>query len=286
MKIAAQQQFLHSVWEQTPDTEYAFLARLDRNPTLGSVWHDSTVTPSNHHFNLTQAAGVDLFFTPLGFARAVRSNATALPSRVFFADLDDQFNAKRLNDLNPKYRWETSPGNWQAIWITDRVFERAEWDRINHNLTAYMNADSGGWHASKVLRVPGSMNYKRNGVKVGDLHQYFDVEWGDHITPSSDLFALPGTGPTVRAEFPQPAIPSKQEWAELFRTHWDVLPLGVRSRLMAKAVHDRSLELFMLSKDLLKTGMGHEDAFRLLYGVAYNKFQSRPHTQWKLVLDD
>ncbi len=275
VNIDQQENFLADLW--TGGGDFAFVARLNR---AAQAWKDYPVPYGN--LDLHQAEGVDLFFTPLTFDTDTRSNeAATMPTRILFADLDHGFVEAHLHILNPTYLWRTSPGNYQAIWTSETLLDRHLWSSVNQRLTYYMGADSGGWHASKVLRVPGSINYKRDGNKVSDL---LVNEPGKRI-PLKRLLSLP----PVKAETepvdygPVPYSMVKVDWVNLFRKHWDIMPLGVRSRLMAPAARDRSLELFMLGRDLLKLGLNPSEVFHLLNGVQYNKFRSRPIILWRMV---
>ncbi len=278
MNIDQQENFLADLWE-AGGGDFGFIARLDRRPVPTDGWTDY---PVYGDLDLHQAEGVDLFFTPLTFDTDTRTNKTAtMPTRILFADLDHGFVEAHLHDFNPTYLWRTSPGNYQAIWTSDTLLDRVLWRSVNQRLTYYMGADSGGWHASKVLRVPGSINYKRDGNKVSDL---LVNEPGKRI-PLKKLISLPPVG-MLEEDLDYGSAPwamVKVDWVNLFKKHWSIMPLSVRSRLMARAVHDRSLELFMLSRDLLKLGLDPATVFHLLNGVKYNKFRNRPELLWKMV---
>ena len=268
--------------------DISFLSRLNRGV---HSWKDYPVDlySEEGEIDLNQAEGVDLFFTPLTFdwkdsPPPKRSNDNAhMPSRVFFADLDHGFREPSLHVIEPNYLWRTSPGNYQAIWICRTMVPYHLWTDLNQRITYFMGADLGGWHPSKVLRVPGSINYKRAGNKVSDLLVNEPIK----RISVRQLIELPTTVRDSVAAHYEPSAPppamTNPDWVNLFKTHWDIMPLGVRSRLMARAVQDRSLELFMLSKDLGKLGLSPSTVFHLLNGVRYNKFKNRPELLWKLV---
>ena len=282
VNIDEQERWLTHLWDSHGEGYFAFLSRLNRDGSRQHAWKDYSVATYYEPLDLSQAEGVDLFFTPLTFDADTRSNENAtMPSRVFFADLDHGFREPSLHVLPPNYLWRTSPGNYQAIWICDTVVEYHLWCDLNRRITYFMGADLGGWHASKVLRVPGSINYKRAGNKVSDLLVNEPLQ---RVT-LQQLIALPVIGiPDEASDIgPVPYSMVKNDWVNLFKMHWDIMPLGVRSRLMAERVHDRSLELFMLSRDLLKLGLDPSVVFHLLNGVRYNKFKNRPEILWKMV---
>ena len=64
---------------------------------------------------------------------------------------------------------------------------------------------------------------------------------------------------------------------------WDGLPLSVRSKLLTKAVDDRSLTLYKLAQDLKGTWLSPEQRYIVLAGTNFNKFRKRPQYLWKMV---
>lgn len=57
---------------------------------------------------------------------------------------------------------ESSPGHFHAYYrLTEAIPpERAE--ALNKRLAHMIGADASGWDLSQLLRVPGTMNHKRN----------------------------------------------------------------------------------------------------------------------------
>jgi hypothetical protein len=83
-----------------------------------------------------------------------------LPSRVMYQDLDEATPIEC--PLFPTLWWETSPGRYQAIWVLDVMMEPIDFAAYNRAMNRACNADPGTWDLTRLLRVPGSHNNKRD----------------------------------------------------------------------------------------------------------------------------
>jgi hypothetical protein len=99
-----------------------------------------------------------LFFCPHPFAPRppiCRKKENAVPCRGLWADLD-AVDPRKLGALKPTIAIETSPRRYAGLWLTDRVAEVS----LNKRLTYHLGADKSGWCFTKLLRLPGSRNWK------------------------------------------------------------------------------------------------------------------------------
>lgn len=236
-----------------------------------------------------QPHGMDLYFSPLKF-QGKRSNQNAVGMGVLFADLDP-VDPREIEDLPPSVAWETSPGNYQAIWFLSTHWDfYSEWADVNKRLTYHLGADKGGWMGSKLLRWPGSFNWKRKqGVFVphGTLVMNTDREYDfPHIRDElPSIFARrPSFDET--APHPKPLPPSEQNW--LLRSYWASLSLQARSMLTRERVTDRSLHIVRTANELARCGIEPEGAFHMLWVAPWNKWRTdryMPERLWQEVLD-
>ena len=143
-------------------------------------------------------------------------------------------------------------------------------------------ADPGGWAASKVLRVPGSFNYKRN-ERGGDLLFNRGTDISDMML--RDLVNYGDQAKRMPSGEEAPGVVSSSDHLELLQSWWDTLPLSMRSQLKARRARDRSLTLYQLAGDMHALGLPPEDIFQLLAHTSFNKFVSRPDALWKLIHD-
>jgi hypothetical protein len=107
--------------------------------------------------------GEDTYFSPVQFRRKGRREENALSSAWLFADLDNVTpQACGQAGLWPTVSWESSPGRFQALWrLDDGRLKRRVHGRVNRALTTMLGADASGWDITQVLRVPGTVNFKR-----------------------------------------------------------------------------------------------------------------------------
>jgi len=227
-----------------------------------------------------QPFGKDLYFTPLKF-KGRRSNENALSMGVLFADLDP-VNPMTC-DPEPSVSWETSPGNYQAIWYLREPWDfYQEWADVNQRLTYHLKADKGGWMGSKLLRWPGSLNWKRQrdgAVPVGrvvstTLVEYDFVELRDALPPIERTQVV-STGR-------HPVLNTIPLLNEQLRMHWADISLQGRAMLTRDRVSDRSLHIVRTAHELLRSGLSTETAFNMLWVAPWNKWRTDRHMPEKL----
>lgn len=97
----------------------------------------------------------DVYFCPHGFVEARRKEECAAPIKCLWADLDEA-DPRKL-PIKPSLAIESSPGRYAGVWLLDDILKDKE---LNRKLTYFSGADKGGWGLTKVLRVPGTRNYK------------------------------------------------------------------------------------------------------------------------------
>jgi len=237
---------------------------------------------------IEQPHGTDLYFGALRSTAQWRGNENFGGAAILFADLDP-VDPEGLS-IVPSIAWETSPGSFQAVWfLTDLIEEYEEWASLNQRLTRYTGADAGGWMGSKVLRWPGSLNWKReqNGmVPVGRLL------WDDgpEYVPAHMAGILPElvkVSPVVVADgYPEP-IPSsgaERMLRKLQLMHWDRLNARSRSIITRPAVSDRSFFVAKAVRQLLSEGLTPEETFHLVWVQPWCKWRTdryAPHILWR-----
>lgn len=98
------------------------------------------------------------YFCPNLFMRRRQRDQT-LPSRWLYQDLDEV----RPDEcsITPTLWWETSPGRYQALWLLTHALIASELAPLNKALNRSCGADPGTWNLTRMLRVPGTNNGKR-----------------------------------------------------------------------------------------------------------------------------
>jgi hypothetical protein len=271
---------LQSIWDRSDGT-FAFRA----NNSPDRVWKERPT------FIAMSEAG-DHYFSVLTFTAQRRSNENAAPNcGLLWADLDDQTTEHKEwmhRYAPPNILWETSPGMHQAIWFLDALYPTTEVVEWNRALTRAVGADSGGWFASKLLRVPATLNWKRAHENTDRLY----VPKGRIIHADHSEWLYSDVKQTLRPFFEDPRpvgtptscppVPTKEEWrAALTRLDPNSRDL---SALNAPANGDRSAQLWKGARWLHKRGLTAEEIYVLLWFTRYNKWQDRPQKLWKDVL--
>jgi RecA-family ATPase len=257
------QSFLGAVWQNRQG--YVFLPFKD----LERRWHET----SGIHYDGTSIPSVediraDLYFCPVVFSRPQRKKEFAQPTNLLWADLDPVHPEKCR--LKPTIAWESSPGRYQALWFLSTDVTAEEAAALSKRIAYADGADKGGWDVTQVLRVPGTRNYKydsappvkllwssRSAYSVSEIKAAYPAVNGDATNPSLTIW------PTVDESTVQNAIQS--------------LPLALRTRITRNpAGADRSKELQMLARDLLKKHVEPDVVAHILQRSTFNKFAGRP----------
>ena len=202
----------------------------------------------------------NLYICPHGFTRPHRKREYAVPPKLLWADLDEVDPRKVI--VKPTMAWETSPGRYAALWVTDRPTT----DDLNQRWTYLLGADKGGWDYSQVLRlIAGSTNYKYpSRPKVRLL-------WNDG--DSVDVSAIEKLAPTKTVA----GGGESDDWRSVYNKYEKTLPHWVRRELMNKKVPvgKRSEMLWKLEHALLEAGVTRDESFTILRASAWNKFADR-----------
>jgi hypothetical protein len=230
-----------------------------------------------------QAHACDLFFTPLMF-RGKRSNDNCLRAGVLFADLD----RAEYPVITPSVWWGTSAGNSQAVWYLRYPMTDMElWRQLNQWMTIETGADRGGWMQSKLLRVPGTLNYKRR-----EFPGLVKVNEGVVYDPEDLLSQMPtpkkraGKSPLEAVGYPQP-LNSTNEQAWLLRLYWHKMGIKGRNMVCRSRVEDRSRHIYQTARELGKNSkMRPDEIFRIIWVAPWCKWRlmDKPEQLWNDVL--
>lgn len=245
------------VWRKQPG-QYFCLSTKDR----GGRWKD-------HFFKRSQLKQVpqfvkdntdkDVYWCPHGFTKPRRlAEYSVLPS-LCWSDLDEA-DPRRMKP-QPTIAWQSSPGRFVGLWITDKPITLD----INRRLTYYVEGDRGCWNLGRVLRVPSTFNYKYpNTPRVRML-------WQDGPTFAiKELEHLLG-----KTEDPGPDFGDAHA---IYQKYSKKMSPYCRRELMTKKVPKpgkRSEVLWRLNNELAEAGMTEEERFIILRVSKWNKFAGR-----------
>lgn len=268
-----QKDLLHRIWKRSAPG-LVFLPFRDRNG-----WHESEAFLSDQTVFPRDGEWGDQYFTPSTYKFAERLAQNIAPMGVLYADLDGDYDPEILEVIPPSVLWQTSPGNLQAIWYLERPTNPEYALDLNRRLSHLVEADHGSWIPTKVLRIPGTYNLKRDSW--GELIWDRDIEYNP--------FALGANLPHVpklisSARGPIPMTPTKSQHTELLHKHWPHIDHRTKLMLSEGQVSDRSLHLSKVAARLAAISVPPEEIFQILSLLPSNKFLRRPEVLWNSVV--
>jgi RepB DNA-primase from phage plasmid len=161
--IRSQRIFLQDIWSDFADGSFMFLAF--KKVTTGK-WRDHAIKHPDFQSTVSDLLrrysrwDYDQYFCPNSFSEPRRKQQYALPTPFSWCDMDE--SAPNAYRPIPNLVWRTSPSRFQALWLwhTTHTASRAEW--FSQSLAYRHGGDKNGWSATKMLRIPGSVNHKPN----------------------------------------------------------------------------------------------------------------------------
>jgi hypothetical protein len=266
--------FIAKLWHAQPHYDGAFGVLAVKDWDTGE-WTNHPISawspdPPNTA-NLEETS--DLYFAPCLFSQPRALKEYVQPSRILYADLDEV--DPRTLDIAPSLAWETSPEHFQAAWLLDRPLPRTAFERLNQRLTYATGADKGGWSATKVLRVPGSVSTKYESpfrvrmIRLKRPRKYTVEDMRALLKNIQTTLDAPGTLP------PSDTLPDP---ADTYRRLRAQIPVRGRQLLKTKSLvssDDRSARLWELESLLLSAGLEPEEVYVLVRRSVWNKYKGQ-----------
>lgn len=221
--------------------------------------------------------GDDLYWCPSLFEAKRRQLDVAMDEHALWADLDG-VDPRSITEYPPTIAWETSPGRYQALWITTGDMQGASWPgRENQSLTYYLGADPSGWDSTQLLRIPGWKNHKPE----------YRREFGE--PPQGKLLWKNGRRYQVDEFNDLPSVPTatiinevlEEEVARIDRHEvWGKVRLKVSNRVRElvgarEAMGDRSDVLWEIERELADQGCTIAEIVAIVRATVWNKFSGR-----------
>jgi len=185
--------FVNQFWEGKKG--YIFLPRLTKDGGWIEgepiFYSESTIDDVWEEIKKLQKSEDNVYFCPNVFTGKKRMNKYAKSTQWLWADTDNGFV-----DIpcKPTVLVQTSEKSYQSYWKLTRTLDNEEHNALNRIVNWSQEADRNGWGLTKVLRLVGTNNYKRDTsfeVKVSHSNDniytpeemmksaliHFDKEW-------------------------------------------------------------------------------------------------------------
>ena len=280
-------EFLKRVWGDPEESKWVFIAY--KGVTNQEFKQKSYKYPDDIN-NLVRDLEeynewADVYFCPHLFVSGeTRRRDLSDYISVLWADKD----SGAQSDLSPKPTicWQTSDNKYQALWFLNDKLNPEEAEQLNRRLTYKTKSDKGGWYLGKVLRLPGSINYKYTPPQRGAML------WEDGPEYDSAEFKPSETEEMITSEFsdnykPMPKkVPSS---SEVFMNYGRIIP-SLAWRILSESPNKNqewSEQLWKLERLLAEAGLPPTEIFAVVRESNWNKYarDNRPEEQlWVEVL--
>ena len=274
-------EFLDKIWSLSKG-EWAFIPWMTSESKHWSEGQPRRVTNGVPTYGLGVSPEVaDVYFSPLKFITPQRRKGMLGDPGVIFADLDSGCD-KIPFDMKPSALVETSPGHFHGYWFLRNPVSPAVWEPASKGWSQKIGADPGGWDATQVLRVPGTLNHKFNPPHVVTLDEF-------HPNRVYEITDFPTAATISVGDLDKPPLPSQTERDYLIKAgiEDDRLPLSARYWLTAGSWEiealgsiDRSKIMWGVEKSLIAHGYTVYEVFQLMHFSAINKWRTTPHKLW------
>ena len=258
--------FLQDLWQGAPKDSFLFVASSDPQ---GRRWRDRAVRANdttvglNTFFHDHSRWDFNLYFCPTPFSEPRRLAKFALPTRLAWCDMDESRAADY--EPSPSLCWRTSPGRYQGVWIWNHRHEVDEAEQYSKTLAYSFGGDRNGWSATKMLRIPGSINHKREYDEP--YVKLVERDW----RPISERPQL--VGRPSRAHFDDTVEIAHEgiSASRVARKYHDKLKFHIRLLLRDKKVigADRSARIYEIIEGLWSAGASPEEIAAAVWASPY-----------------
>lgn len=171
----------------------------------------------------SQREGVrrEVFLTPATLSVAAAGNESVRSSAVAWVDIDDP---RRLEDLrgfghSPHAVIYSGSGGAHAYWLLAEPLAGDRCDALNRKLAAALGADLASANRGRIMRVPGTLNWKRS--RRGRDAAWCRVAMCDLAKAAYDPAVLatglrdPKAQPPARRRAPRAVSAAEEPWREM-----------------------------------------------------------------------
>jgi RepB DNA-primase from phage plasmid len=159
----------------------------------------------------------EVFFTPATLRARTAGNASVAQAETAWVDIDDPRNLARLRRFlhRPHAVVHSGSGGVHAYWQLTEPVDGDSIEEINRKLAAAVGADPASCNRGRILRVPGTRNYKR--ARPGSAGNWCRVQFcdlsGAAVSPATLTAGLKDPkAPRPARRSPQPSRGAGEPW--------------------------------------------------------------------------
>lgn len=207
----------------------------------------------------------DQYFCPNAFSRPRRKRECAIPTRFGWCDVDESDPEKY--DPPPSLIWRTSPNRFQALWVWDSHQSPEDAESFSRALAYRHGGDRNGWSVTKLLRLPGSINHKREYQQP--FVQVLKYDW-TRIRSRPDRL-VDDRAPFVISTTLLDVDPTKFEWRAVFKRYRRFLSSDVQRLIGHRRAYDRdrSARVYCLIAGLFEAGASPNEIASVVWSSPY-----------------
>jgi len=238
---------------------------------------DSFLEDAEYHSSYT-----NIYFCPHLFTGKNKRKESAAPVQALWMDKDEG----PVKDIKPKptYCWMTSEGKHHALWLLNKPTDPEEAEIVVRYITyTTPGADRGCWNLGRVIRFPGSTNYK-----------YYPPEEGELLWNNGPTYDISELEPKQKSEMEHvveklaeegpPPLPKKvPSFTDAVIAYGQRIPSTVWSLLreVPGPLEDWSGNLWKMERMLLEADVPPIYTFAIVRDSPWNKYKrdSRPEKQ-------
>lgn len=201
----------------------------------------------------------DVYFCPNAFSGPSNRKNWALQTRYAWSDIDD--DDPDGFDPKPKVLWETSKDQFQGLWIWKDQFPPEEAEQFCLNVWQQFGGDKGAWSATKLLRVPGTINHKSGRDQAFVRLHRFDLkprEMPEAIADLSNMRGRSGSANSINSY--------KHDPEEVMQEYGRAMGPYARFHMRATRLwgNDRSGKVHLIIRKLMDAGADDDEVASVL----------------------
>lgn len=265
----------------------AYISPLKRGDAEQHFFNIETELPKAlQHISNNTRSGKHAYFCPHLFKTKERKKEQVESCPTAWADLDTCDPA--LLNVGPSVVIQSSPGRFQALWLFDRPIAPLDAEDISRRI-AYFHKEQGcdmGWHLTKLLRIPYTLNYKYGDTESAPLVVITSAH--HRLMRKSDFNSYPEIQATrfVHDDMPEMDQEPPLDIMQRYRTTLNPLAFELFDKDPTED-EDWSSRLWKLIQILIESGMSRQQQFAVAMQARCNKYarDGRPPVDlWNEVL--